>query len=293
MSEPRRLLSDPSAPSGLRNDLSAAAGGAWGHYDEAAGLARLEAAIALLPGPGDGGPNGGPDGSPDGGPGEGGSPHNGVGPAQGPSAAPGAGAGAGGAGTGAGASGAGLFGGKLLGAIAIGALSAVGVSALWLALEGGEPPPSPGAIAMTAAAPAKGQASASADVSGAMSAAPAPAAESATAASAEPLPAAAGAPSHSASAQHAAAKNALGDEVAQLGRIRAALANDPARALAMVDEGNQSFKGGTLGPERELIAIDALSRLGRKAEAAERGRRLLSRVPDGPFAERVHALIGP
>jgi hypothetical protein len=81
--------------------------------------------------------------------------------------------------------------------------------------------------------------------------------------------------------------------VAQLGRIRAVVSSDPAAALVLVEEGNRRFAGGALGPEREVLAITALTHLGRSAEAKARGQRLLARVPDGPFAERIRALIGP
>lgn len=84
----------------------------------------------------------------------------------------------------------------------------------------------------------------------------------------------------------------LVEEAQHLARVRGLAARDPAAALALIEEGNQRFTSGALWPERELFALDALQRLGRRAEAATRGERLLARYPDGPTAERIRALIG-
>ena len=43
--------------------------------------------------------------------------------------------------------------------------------------------------------------------------------------------------------------------------------------------------------ERELIAIDALQRLRRYAEARRRARRMIERTPDGIYAERARAIL--
>lgn len=269
--DPKRLFEDRGLPPGLREDLSAAARGEWARYDEAAGLSRLLAALAPLPGPDGGGSAEGP-----GGPGAGGAPV-----AQGSMTA------------------GGLLGGKFLAVIALSAAGLSGAGIVWFALHGGGAPAMPREAMQTVATAAASAVSAPEIEPGAavdpgpgasLKGPLAPAAAASPAAlSASPAVAAASAQSSRASG----ARSLLGDEVAQLGRIRAALGRDPAAALAMVEEGNQLYKGGTLGPERELIAIDALSKLGRRSEAAARGRRLLSRVPDGPFAERIRALIEP
>jgi hypothetical protein len=289
--DPRRLRDDPAIAAALRHDLSRAAGARWAHYDEEKGLSRLQAAVALSPGP-----DGGQDGSPgeSGSSAEGGSPAEGAGSGQNGSLLQSAGPGQGGA----------VAGGKLLGASGIGAAVLAGaglggVVVLWLALQGGPDAAAPGsaapAVATAAespAAPASASAAPADTVSAPAAAAPAasPPQPAGRAPPAQPATPATAAGSTSAAA---AAKSALAEEVAQLGRIRAVAGGDPAAALALVDEGHVRFAGGTLGPEREVIAIDALSRLGRRAEARARGEKLLARLPDGPFAERIRALIGP
>jgi hypothetical protein len=82
-------------------------------------------------------------------------------------------------------------------------------------------------------------------------------------------------------------------EVALLGRARAALASDPAQALALTQEGQRDFPRGVLGEEREAIAVLALLRLGRRTEGAARGQAFVTRYPDGPFTERVRLALGP
>lgn len=55
-----------------------------------------------------------------------------------------------------------------------------------------------------------------------------------------------------------------------LGRAQAALKTDPARAMALVHEHSRRFPNGGLAQEREVIAVEALARLGRLSEAEQR-----------------------
>jgi hypothetical protein len=64
-----------------------------------------------------------------------------------------------------------------------------------------------------------------------------------------------------------------------LEKARAALRQDPALSLALTREHQQRFAGGVLTQEREVIAIDALRRLGRSAEADRRAERFEQRYP--------------
>jgi hypothetical protein len=64
-----------------------------------------------------------------------------------------------------------------------------------------------------------------------------------------------------------------------LEKARAALRQDPALSLALTREHQQRFAGGVLTQEREVIAIDALRRLGRSAEADRRAERFERRYP--------------
>jgi hypothetical protein len=85
----------------------------------------------------------------------------------------------------------------------------------------------------------------------------------------------------------APAVDPFAEESAHLIRLRATAQTDPAAALAAADEGNQRFPDGLFGQEREAIAIGALVRLGRDAEAQARGARFLAAHPTSPFAERI------
>ena len=83
-----------------------------------------------------------------------------------------------------------------------------------------------------------------------------------------------------------------GDELALLARAQAALATNPGAALELVATHARAFPGGTLAQEREVIAIDALSRLGRKTEATARARRFHRLFPASAHGRRVEVLVG-
>jgi hypothetical protein len=83
----------------------------------------------------------------------------------------------------------------------------------------------------------------------------------------------------------------LAAEVALLGRARSVLALDPSSALALADLHKKDFATGQLGTERELIAIDALVRLGRRDAAERRATPLLERP--GPYHDRAVHILGP
>ncbi|MDF2696066.1 MAG: hypothetical protein K0S65_4449 [Labilithrix sp.] len=75
-------------------------------------------------------------------------------------------------------------------------------------------------------------------------------------------------------------------------RAEAALASDPQRALALAKEHARVFPSGEFLQEREVIAVDALVRLGRKDESLRRGRALVQRFPQTPYAARVELAVG-
>jgi len=64
-----------------------------------------------------------------------------------------------------------------------------------------------------------------------------------------------------------------------LSEARRVLASDPRRALAGVQRHQQLFPSGALVQEREILAIEALRRLGREAEANARAQNFRSRFP--------------
>lgn len=77
-----------------------------------------------------------------------------------------------------------------------------------------------------------------------------------------------------------------------LGRAQDALGGDPGRALALAGEHARRFPGGALAQERELIAVDALVRAGRPAEARERAERFLQAFPRSAHRRRIESIVG-
>ena len=81
-------------------------------------------------------------------------------------------------------------------------------------------------------------------------------------------------------------------EVQQLRQIRQLVGASPSQALALANEGHTTFKGGVLYQEREALALQALSALGRRSELEARGERYLRAFPKGSFSSRVRQLLG-
>jgi hypothetical protein len=83
----------------------------------------------------------------------------------------------------------------------------------------------------------------------------------------------------------------LSREVALLEKARASLDRDPASSLATLEAHAAEFPTGTLRMERELLAVDALRRLGRFTDARTRGEALLARAPGSIYEERVRTIL--
>jgi hypothetical protein len=64
-----------------------------------------------------------------------------------------------------------------------------------------------------------------------------------------------------------------------LDQARQSLSTNPARALALTEEHRRRFPRGALAQEREVIAIDALGRLGRGGEADRRSKAFGAQNP--------------
>ncbi len=79
-------------------------------------------------------------------------------------------------------------------------------------------------------------------------------------------------------------------EVDFLRRAQAALASSPSEALKMADDHPSAYPRGVLAQEREVIAIDALTRLGRRREADLRAAAFRSNFPRSAHLSRVAAL---
>jgi hypothetical protein len=83
----------------------------------------------------------------------------------------------------------------------------------------------------------------------------------------------------------------LAREAALLEKARSTLESDPALSLATLETHAAEFPSGTLRLERELLAVDALRRLGRFTDARTRGEALLARAPGSIYVERVRAIL--
>jgi hypothetical protein len=81
-------------------------------------------------------------------------------------------------------------------------------------------------------------------------------------------------------------------EAAFLERARATLASNPSRALALANLHRSRYPSGVLAQEREVIAIEALKRLGRADEAARRSGDFSNRYPGSAYGRKLDASAG-
>jgi hypothetical protein len=81
------------------------------------------------------------------------------------------------------------------------------------------------------------------------------------------------------------------DEVTLVGHAQDALGASPTRALALADEEARRFPRGILRQEGEVIAIDALMRLGRRDAAEERARAFRIAYPTSTGLRRIDVLL--
>ncbi len=91
----------------------------------------------------------------------------------------------------------------------------------------------------------------------------------------------------------AASPTPLPSEGALLLRARQAMAAAPAAALDLTDDAARRFPEGALAPEREVLAIEALARLGRLPEARARWSAFRAKYPQSPHLARLGSLVGP
>jgi len=75
-------------------------------------------------------------------------------------------------------------------------------------------------------------------------------------------------------------------------RAQAALASFPERALAITREQARAYPSGEFVQEREVIEVEALSRLGRTEEALRRAVALVQRFPRTPYIPRLQIAVG-
>jgi hypothetical protein len=84
----------------------------------------------------------------------------------------------------------------------------------------------------------------------------------------------------------------LPSETELVGEAQAVLATNPARTLALCDRHQRFYPRGVLVQEREVLAIEALERLGRHEQASARGTRFLAAFPGSAHRSKIAAIVG-
>jgi hypothetical protein len=72
-----------------------------------------------------------------------------------------------------------------------------------------------------------------------------------------------------------------------LERARGALGQSPSAALSLANQHRARYPSGVLAEEREVIAIEALKRLGRSAEAERRVEAFSRRYPGSAYRKKL------
>lgn len=80
-------------------------------------------------------------------------------------------------------------------------------------------------------------------------------------------------------------------ELALLDAAQASLTTRPGEALALCEQHRRQHASGSLAQEREVIALDALLRLGQRAEAERRAAAFHAAHPGSGHARRIDALL--
>jgi hypothetical protein len=88
-----------------------------------------------------------------------------------------------------------------------------------------------------------------------------------------------------------APSDSLAQEASLLEQARAGLDGNPRQALATLDRHAALFPDGHLVMEREILAVEALQRLGQKERARDRALSLLERARGSIYQPRVEAMI--
>jgi hypothetical protein len=174
---------------------------------------------------------------------------------------------------------------KVAGAITI--ASAVGVGAVAVSHREASPPAPVGMVATETASVAAAAPSSSPATTKLAIAEPPPSVEpSATATTSAKV-------ATKSSAKPAASDTGMEAEVRLLERAQDALrSRSPSEALALADEHARRFPQGILVQEREVIAVEALVKAGRRDEAKARAARFRARFPGSSHTRRLDALVG-
>jgi hypothetical protein len=93
------------------------------------------------------------------------------------------------------------------------------------------------------------------------------------------------------SADTSPARETSESEASFLRRAQTTLNGDPATALQMLEQHPARFPQGILMQERDVMAIDALARLGRMDEARARARAFAVRYPRSAHESRIASIL--
>lgn len=96
----------------------------------------------------------------------------------------------------------------------------------------------------------------------------------------------------SAAPSASAEDNSPSAELALLEKAQDALRSRPAEALTLTNEHARRFPKGSYAQEREVIAIEALAKTGRTAEARARADRFKRAFPGSASIRRIDAILG-
>jgi len=81
-------------------------------------------------------------------------------------------------------------------------------------------------------------------------------------------------------------------ELTLVQKAQTALGSNPTLALALAERHASEFPTGELSQERELIAIEALAKLGQADQADARATRFLADHPRTPYRLRIERALG-
>jgi hypothetical protein len=82
------------------------------------------------------------------------------------------------------------------------------------------------------------------------------------------------------------------DEADAIREARAALASNPAEALRLANEHRRIYGARGMSQEFEVLAIQALVRLGNLAGARDRAARFAREFPGSPYQRKVDSIVG-
>ncbi len=80
-------------------------------------------------------------------------------------------------------------------------------------------------------------------------------------------------------------------ETALLDEARRVMSDHPGRALALLRRHRQLYPDGMLAQEREVLMVDALTRLGRSTEAQQQADQFRSAHPGSVYGDRVEKTV--